>query len=205
MIWTAKSLATEGVPLRGKSVVTFRGIIDDASAERLEKLLGEGATTLNLVSDGGSVETGIKLARFIRDHGISTFVGKGNGCYSACLLLFQAGVPAIAHEDAVFMSHYASQTSLDNDLDRRARVWGTVSMLEVLIELGASAKIYQTTPPVGDLYFAGRDLGEIGFKARICRRNCPKLLKEKVGSPDIGRLRAPARSAMRAKREVLSE
>ena len=49
--------------------------------------------TIELSSDGGEIAAAVPLARLIRDHKLNTLVdGRKDGCFSACMALFLAGV-----------------------------------------------------------------------------------------------------------------
>lgn len=62
-----------------------------ASVSHLDPL-NERTTTLCLRSRGGSADEGLKIAEWIFSHGISTLVPDGSYCYSACAIIFMAGV-----------------------------------------------------------------------------------------------------------------
>lgn len=62
---------------------------------------------LFLNSFGGRVSEALKLAEFIRSNNIITILRKGAKCFSACTLLFQAGVERLADPKALLMFHSA--------------------------------------------------------------------------------------------------
>jgi hypothetical protein len=56
--------------------------------------LNERTTSLCLKSAGGSYVEGLKIAELIYSHGLSTVVANGSECFSACAMVFMAGVHA---------------------------------------------------------------------------------------------------------------
>ena len=47
---------------------------------------------IELNSYGGKLRQAMKIAKFIRDNKIDTYVGKTSICYSSCTAIFQAGI-----------------------------------------------------------------------------------------------------------------
>lgn len=64
--------------------------------------------TVDLNSFGGFVSYAKSIATFIKLRKIDTRVSKYSGCFSACVMIFQAGKNRIAHANAVFMLHPVS-------------------------------------------------------------------------------------------------
>lgn len=60
-----------------------------------------------LDSGGGKLRVAIRMAAKIRNHKLETVVLANKICYSACVLLFQAGTLRTADVTAGFMVHYA--------------------------------------------------------------------------------------------------
>lgn len=56
---------------------------------------------LRLNSPGGDYTEGMKLVRLIRDWGITTYVGPGDRCLSACALVFMAGTQHVIESPSV--------------------------------------------------------------------------------------------------------
>ena len=66
-----------------------------------------------LDSSGGKVYDAMAIAEIIRRYGMHTIVLKNKRCYSACLLLLQAGNFRSAYTSSKFMIHYAYSTHDD--------------------------------------------------------------------------------------------
>ena len=60
---------------------------------------------ISLSSSGGEVSASMVMSLFIRMNQYTTYVGRNKRCYSACTLLFQAGIRRIAHKSASFLYH----------------------------------------------------------------------------------------------------
>ena len=81
------------LPDDDESIIILAGDINQGTALdfiRAQRKHPE-ATALILSSDGGSVEEGLLVAQQVFDKGLSTYVPKGAGCYSACAYIFFAG------------------------------------------------------------------------------------------------------------------
>lgn len=67
----------------------------EINAETYKKVLSSTKTsvarTICLNSSGGSWAEAVKLAKYVMDHFIGTYVDDGDKCYSACALVFLAG------------------------------------------------------------------------------------------------------------------
>ncbi|MFA5949365.1 MAG: DUF4189 domain-containing protein [Hyphomicrobium sp.] len=78
-------------------VIKIDGGIDAGDCEKLAKLVGtnEGQKGipiyLELNSEGGSFDEAMKIARFMLDRTLSTRLGSGAQCLSACSIIFMAG------------------------------------------------------------------------------------------------------------------
>ena len=131
---------------RGASVyrVYIAGTIDKDAKEKLEHILSEIPSKnidIYFNSPGGNVQAGIKLGKFIREQGFSTFVGrpgeletftdnKGQKlpfhrkilpgtCFSACVFAFTGGVYRFSSAESKIGVHrfHATSGATKHDLD----------------------------------------------------------------------------------------
>ncbi len=99
------------------TVYRFTGRINQESAHRLEIALLEGDfSTIELNSQGGSIQLSIRLANLIRTLQYSTTVKSGEHCSSACVSLLMAGVGRTVEAGAYVGIHspYIIGDRLDN-------------------------------------------------------------------------------------------
>ncbi|RYE88582.1 MAG: hypothetical protein EOP19_00940, partial [Hyphomicrobiales bacterium] len=85
-VWSLPAEAPQVIALNGEIGSTLVADFDKAIAARPE------AQVLLLNSPGGYVDDALVVARKVKDRGMSTLVGQGMGCYSACSYIFFAGV-----------------------------------------------------------------------------------------------------------------
>ncbi len=122
---------------------------------------------VELDSVGGDVQSSIDIARRLRSAGSHTHVASGGKCFSACTVIYQGGVERTAGEDALFLLHYAVQVSDDPNHARVGSVWGTVTLIEAMIDLGADVSIYDQMPGFGDWLLSSRQAVDLGLVQRV--------------------------------------
>lgn len=90
-----------------------RGSLGVGIAARLERLLHEHSAVrvLHLNSIGGWVSEGQFLAAVIHSHGLATYTA--TGCYSACIIAFEAGVPRTIYSGARLGFHSTTGAGTD--------------------------------------------------------------------------------------------
>lgn len=138
-----------------------------------DRLLASRQAPFDMVlldSPGGDVTAAIDLAKVIRARNATTHVGENGRCFSACTVLYQSGVRRTAAPSALFLLHYAVQESDDPNIVVRGGVWGTVALIEALIEFGASQTIYDQIPSLGDWLLSADQAREINMVQAICER-----------------------------------
>ena len=104
---------------------------------------GKLVTSLRLNSDGGNLLEAVGMADWVKSAKISTNVGQGATCASACFLIFAAGETKYANISARIGVHRASEKGVVS----RA---GTTSMADVAKELDVPWSIIRrmiNTPP----------------------------------------------------------
>jgi|GEM_PF-7045063 len=158
-------LPPEAALWSGLRVGFWRGVIGPRSAGQLRELLRKDIQVLDLASDGGDLKTAIAMADEIEKAALMTHVSENGGCFSACLVLYQAGRIRYSDDAALFMIHYALQQTKNRKAAEAARFEGTVLFFESLIERGASPAIYENVPPYGELYLTSADAEALGIIA----------------------------------------
>lgn len=122
---------------------------------------------VELDSVGGDVQSSIDIARRLRAAGSHTHVASGGKCFSACTVIYQGGVERTAGEEALFLLHYAVQVSDDPNHARVGSVWGTVTLIEAMIDLGTDASIYDQMPGYGDWLLSSEQAIDLGLVQRV--------------------------------------
>ena len=135
------------------------GFIGIETWEHFEKNVN-GAKLVILNSLGGYFVPAKKIAALIRKKRINTIVRNKNICYSACVLLFQAGKKRIAHVNTRFMIHIV-QIEINNE--RYDEPVGTI-MYKLLLRLyGFNEElINKINKETGDFYFDAVTAKEYG-------------------------------------------
>src|SRR5713226_7579164 len=110
----ASSAAIKSLPGKHGLVIQLSGQITDGDADafisevKRANAAGKIVENVQLNSTGGKLLEGVKLAAAIREGKISTSVGQGAVCASACFLAFAAGDPKFAGDGARIGVHRAS-------------------------------------------------------------------------------------------------
>jgi len=126
-----------------EGVVYITGHIGPVVTEYILSLDPTKIKRIELNSYGGKLLQALTIAKFVRIHNINTYVGKFNICYSACTVIFQAGIRRTAHKTANFLYHYA----FDRIGPKRERLVTNIRIsntyFKYLIECGASPELIQ--------------------------------------------------------------
>jgi hypothetical protein len=137
----------------GRAIIQILGQIEFGDADlfiaavKRVNAAGKAVESVRLNSTGGRLVEGAKLAGAIRVGRLSTSVGPGAVCASACFLAFAAGDPKFAGDGALIGVHKASdrggrETALSDA--------ATLSMARFARELGVPSPIIArmvSTPP----------------------------------------------------------
>lgn len=120
------------------------------------------AKVLVLNSPGGYVDNALQVAREVRRRGMSTLVGDGMGCYSACAYIFfggrqryvagELGVHQISSEVADLV---LTQTTLSDVLDTLDQFGVARSVASVMLR----------TPPSDMYVFSAAEIADLGINA----------------------------------------
>ncbi len=139
---------------------------------------------VELDSVGGDVQSSIDIAHRLRAAGARTHVASGGKCFSACTVIYQGGVDRTAGEEALFLLHYAVQISEDPNHARVGSVWGTVALIEAMIDLGADVSIYDQMPGFGDWLLSSRQAIDLGLVQRVLPSSLAveETIKQKAGA-----------------------
>ena len=88
--------------------VILDGMITQADADLVISELSNGDNLL-INSTGGDLLAAFRIARTVRERGVTTRVNSTGWCQSACVLVFSAGVKREAGEHLLFMLHPATR------------------------------------------------------------------------------------------------
>lgn len=122
---------------------------------------------IHLYSSGGKLRQALAIAEYIRKNKIETYVGEQGKCYSACTVIFQAGVKRIAHKTATFMYHYAfNRSGPDNKIITSNKYWTDV-MCNALIKYGVLKDLIGQITPYTDLYLTAEEAMSYGIVTTI--------------------------------------
>jgi hypothetical protein len=165
----ASSATIKSLPGKhGGLIIEISGQITAGDADafisevRRAKVAGKLVENIQLNSTGGKLVEGARLAATIREGKISTTVGQGAVCASACFLAFAAGDPKFVGDGAQIGVHKASEK------DGRETVLSdavTVSMARFAKELGVPSAIIGRmvkTPPKQIVWLTAKDLQSMG-------------------------------------------
>lgn len=141
----------------------IRGEITPTLAAYVEALPDSRLKLVQLDSVGGDVAAAISIARRIRSVGGHTYVGSRGKCFSSCGVIFLGGVRRVAAPNALFLLHYAKQESSDPQFALESSIWGTVALIETMIDLGADPALYDQIPGLGDWLLTANQAESIGI------------------------------------------
>jgi hypothetical protein len=163
------ALIEDGVLARRstEATLTIDEMITPVIAGRVLAMSDAELAFVELDSVGGDVQSSIDIARRLRAAGSRTHVASGAKCFSACTVIYQGGVERTAGEDALFLLHYAVQVSDDPNHARVGSVWGTVTLIEAMIDLGTDSSIYDQMPGFGDWLLSSRQAMDLGLVQRV--------------------------------------
>ena len=161
-------LDAPGPPQRSpEAMLVIDGIITADLAERVLAMSDTSLAYVELDSVGGDVQAAILIAERLRRAGSHTHVGEGARCFSACPVIYQGGVLRSADPDALFLLHYAVQASDSPGRGHRGSIWGTVLLIEAMIDLGVDPGIYDQMPGFGDWLLTASQAVELGLVQHV--------------------------------------
>lgn len=143
-------------------VIVLNGEITHSLASDFNRAIAARpkARIVALNSPGGYVDNALQVARLIRERGMSTVVGKGMGCYSACAYILFAGptrwvegelgVHQISAEVADLVM---TQTTLGDVLDALDTYGVKQTVISVMLK----------TPPEDMYIFSAREIVDLGI------------------------------------------
>jgi hypothetical protein len=161
---TLKSIAGKD----GRIILQLVGEIDEGDTEAFRAAIksandaGKLVANVRLNSSGGNLLEGVKLAAAVKFAKMSTNVGHGATCASACFLVFAAGDSKFANYSAQIGVHGASDQTGAETVQSGA---ATVSMARVAKELGVPSAIIGrmvVTPPSEMVWLSPTDLQSMG-------------------------------------------
>ncbi|WP_234844259.1 PAN domain-containing protein [Sinorhizobium medicae] len=156
------------------SVITLTGEIDLYSALNFRRALhaSQKARLLVLDSVGGAVQMALLIADDVHERGLSTFIPKGKGCYSACAFIFMAG--AERQVDGELGVHQISSET--NDLV--SAQLSISDIIDMLARFDTPAEVMTTmfkTPPSQMHVFSSEEIDryKLNRKAALTASNGP--------------------------------
>src|SRR6266478_6914909 len=164
----ASSATIRSIPAKRGVIIEISGQITNGDADvfigEVKRVNASGKTIerVQLNSGGGKLLEGVRLATAIREAKISTAVGQGAVCASACFLAFAAGDPKFAGDGARIGVHRASLKGGQETVLSEAV---TVSMGSFVKELGVPSGIVGRmlkTSPRQILWLNSHDLHSMG-------------------------------------------
>jgi hypothetical protein len=174
------ALQYQRVPLNPPAVVILlRGPIIPGDFDRFVEFYRgipstDRVTAVALDSSGGNIVEAETIAEAIVRLHVSTFVGDGSECSSACFLMFAAGSLRIVRPDALIGVHSASE----NGEETMGSMAVTTAMARDLGGLGVPpaiiGKLVQT-PPGRATWLTPSDLASMGVKVLDAASSAPSL------------------------------
>jgi hypothetical protein len=161
---TLKSAVTKD----GRIVISISGELVEGDSDSFKAAVkaandaGKLVSSLRLNSPGGSLLEGAKLADSVRFGKMSTNVGQGATCASACFLIYAAGETKFANYTAQIGVHGASDENGNETAQSGA---ATVTMAKMAKELGVPPAIIGrmvVTPPADMVWLSPSDLQSMG-------------------------------------------
>lgn len=141
-----------------EGVIYIVGHIGPVVTEYIFSLDPTKIKRIELNSYGGKLLQAIKIAKFIRDNNIDTYVGKTSICYSACTIIFQAGIKRTANKISKFLYHYAYDR-LGRDRERIVtNIKISNTYFKYLIKYGASPELIKQIKIGKDLVLSAESL-----------------------------------------------
>ena len=164
----ASSATIRSIPAKRGVIIEISGQITNGDADvfigEVKRANASGKTIerVQLNSGGGKLLEGVRLATALREAKISTAVGQGAVCASACFLAFAAGDPKFAGDGARIGVHRASLKGGQETVLSEAV---TVSMGSFVKELGVPSGIVGRmlkTSPKQIIWLTSQDLHSMG-------------------------------------------
>ena len=161
---------TTSTSSEGKIAAYLSGEIVDGDAHKLATLIrqskqrGRVVSSIRLNSQGGRLSEGLKLADIIQKERLSTLIGDGEECASACFLAFAAGAKKYISYTGGAGVHGASN---QNGEETSEAVAATIGMARAAKELGVPPAVLGkmvTTPPSQIVWLSPEDLCSMGAK-----------------------------------------
>lgn len=131
---TPPSSATSGIRIHG-DIVHLEGRIDEAMWTAFKALEPGKISMVVLDSLGGRISGAYAMGNSIREYKVRTHVNNGDQCYSACTIIYQAGIERTAGINARFLYHPPNKVN-----EESSRLW-SASLKEKLESWGMSTEL----------------------------------------------------------------
>ena len=138
------------------NVIFFIGEIKDGDERGFRKALrNHKVDTVVLISDGGLVYNGLRLANIINDNNLSTYVPLGERCASACSFMFFAGNSKVAHGGLGVHQFYAEDQKKIMTVGKvqKGTQYLVADIIENLEAFGTPASVYPKMFSTSGMYF----------------------------------------------------
>jgi hypothetical protein len=150
------------LPAGQPDVIMLNGEVTHSLASDFNRALAArpSARIVVLNSPGGYVDNALRVARLVRERGMSTLVAKGMGCYSACAYIFFAGASrwvegelGVHQISAEVADLVMAQTTLGDVLDALDSYGVEQTVISVMLK----------TPPQDMYIFTMREIADLGI------------------------------------------
>ena len=146
--------------------IYINGKITWGITNELYKLKPEEYDRVILYSSGGSIHAAIEIANYIRDNKLKTEIERNGICYSACTVIYQAGISRTAYKTSSFMYHYSTikkWSKSKQTLINHISVQGTHKYRMAIERFGAKKSLFSLWPKNGDpLYLTAEEASKYG-------------------------------------------
>lgn len=167
--WQASAASLKpSVAKDGRIVISISGELVPGDTEAFKAIVKEAndsgklVASIRLNSPGGNLLEGVQLANAVKFGKMTTNVGQGATCASACFLVFAAGETKFANYTAQIGVHGASEKDGAESVQSGA---ATVSMAKIAKDLGVPSTIIGrmvVTPPSNMVLLSPSDLQSMG-------------------------------------------
>lgn len=181
-------LVSNGGNCNGCEWIAAQGDIVADTPNKLRAALSNNPDTRSVVfhSPGGNLHAALKMGRLLRDHRVSTSIGKtqkngrwyefdGGYCLSACALVFLGGTDRFMEDEQLGFHQFYESAALDfpdakqfDAYDRIADQYLTGVIVNYIVEMGIDISLYKiisNTPPDQMYFLSELEAGLMGIVA----------------------------------------
>jgi peptidoglycan hydrolase-like protein with peptidoglycan-binding domain len=141
-----------------------------ASVEFRRAIRNHSVEKLVLASGGGTVDVGLNYASIINDKGLSVYVPKSVGCFSACSFMFFGGQKKTAAGPVGVHQFYSMSEKLEKkQVAQQSTQYGVADIIAILNSFEVPPRIYEHMfSRVGNDFYnlSEADLNDLGVASR---------------------------------------